>query len=386
MSMIEDSLKNLIQYCEKVNHKGYDPYDILNSPILNILPGKLIPSVFIQIQKRNPFNIRPFLGIKTGYNPKAMGLFLKAYCLLYKKTNQEFYLAQASWIFDWLSKNYSKGFSGYAWGYNFPWASPESYILKGVPSVVVTSFVIDGILEYYNLTQNKQAKEIILSASQYIILDIPKYSYPNGIGFAYTHHSEGVCYNASLHAAEILAKADLVGNGDRNKVMIDDAVNLVISDQLPNGRWNYSFGPGINNIRKQTDFHQGFILVSLNNIQVLTKNPRPDVMESIKKGLEFYKNNQFTPEGRAYWRLPSKWPTDIHNQSQGIITFSCLKEYSSDYYDFARIIAKWTISNMQDKSGYFYYKKYPYFTNKIGYIRWAQAWMLLAFAEFLMNE
>jgi len=35
---------------------------------------------------------------------------------------------------------------------------------------------------------------------------------------------------------------------------------------------------------------------------------------------------------------------------------------------------------MQDNSGYFYYQKHKYFTNKISYIRWGQAWMMLALA------
>ncbi len=38
---------------------------------------------------------------------------------------------------------------------------------------------------------------------------------------------------------------------------------------------------------------------------------------------------------------------------------------------------------MQDPSGFFYYRKYPWFTNKIPFIRWGQAWMLLALSELV---
>jgi hypothetical protein len=38
---------------------------------------------------------------------------------------------------------------------------------------------------------------------------------------------------------------------------------------------------------------------------------------------------------------------------------------------------------MQDKKGYFYYQKFPFFTNKISYMRWGQAWMLLAISSLL---
>jgi hypothetical protein len=51
--------------------------------------------------------------------------------------------------------------------------------------------------------------------------------------------------------------------------------------------------------------------------------------------------------------------------------------------DFAKKIASWTINNMQDTSGYFYYQKWPLLINKIPYMRWSQAWMLLSLAHIL---
>jgi len=58
-----------------------------------------------------------------------------------------------------------------------------------------------------------------------------------------------------------------------------------------------------------------------------------------------------------------------------------LKDYGPDYIGFAKTIARWTIENMQDKTGYFYYRKYPMFTNKIPFMRWAQGWMMVALSE-----
>jgi len=108
-----------------------------------------------------------------------------------------------------------------------------------------------------------------------------------------------------------------------------------------------------------------------------------DITDAIEKGLSFYKKKQFLPSGQSLWRLPKKWPVEIHNQAQGIITFSLLESYHPDYSAFAKTIAHWTIHNMQDPSGFFYYRKYPWFTNKIPFIRWSQAWMLLALSELM---
>ena len=49
-------------------------------------------------------------------------------------------------------------------------------------------------------------------------------------------------------------------------------------------------------------------------------------------------------------------------------TFSKMKKYNRDYLDFSKRISYWTIDNMQSRKGYFYYQKWPLFSNKISYI------------------
>ena len=383
---VNGSLQKLLYYVEREGYKGYDPYDTLNSPLNLKMLGKWVSAIAIQIQKRNPINIRPLLGIKKNYNPKGMGLFLKAYCALYKKTKDEKYLLKAAWIFNWLNENYTMGFSGKCWGYNFDWANPNGYLPAYTPSVVVTSFVVDGIYDYFTITENVDAKHTIVSAANYILKDIPITELPEGISFAYTHLSKSCCYNASLLAAEILAKADAVNKSNEHTELIKKAVDFVLSKQKPDGEWWYSYNPTNSTEKNQIDFHQGFILVSLDNIFCMSLNTDKKIEQSIAKGLEHYRNKQFYPDGISLWRLPKKWPVEIHNQSQGIITFTKLKKYNTEYANFAKIIAQWTIKNMQSEKGYFYYRKAPLFMNKIPYMRWAQAWMLLALTEIIENE
>lgn len=385
-SFHDRQLKLLADYVENEQFKGYDPYDTLNSLINFKLIGEWGPAVITQIQKRNPFNIRPLLGVEKDFNPKGIGIFLKAYIKLYQKTGEKKYLEKSDWLFGWLNNNYSKGFAGKCWGYNFNWANPGGNLPAYAPTVVVTSFVIDGMFDYYKVTKNPDAKAAILCASEYIKNDIPVTSYDEGISFAYTHISKDICYNASLLTAEILARADSVNKSSENEVLINKAIDYVLSRQKPEGEWWYSYNQETGKERKQIDFHQGFILVSLANLNELLTKPRKDVTKAVEKGLFYYRHNQFFENGQSLWRLPKKWPVDIHNQSQGIITFSRLKNFDPDYLDFAVRIAEWTIKNMQAKKGYFYYRKTPLFINRIPYMRWSQAWMMLALAELLTNE
>jgi uncharacterized protein YyaL (SSP411 family) len=217
-----------------------------------------------------------------------------------------------------------------------------------------------------------------LSASKYILNDLPRTKLDTGISIAYTHLSKGCCYNASLLGAETLAKAYWLTREKRYLDVAKEAVAYVLSMQKADGSWYYSFNPENKTERKQIDFHQGFVLMSLHNYQKYADDKNPAIETAIKNGLVFYKKNQFFDDGRSLWRLPKEYPTEIHNQAQGIITFSELAHLDDSYLNFANTIAEFTVQNMQHKSGYFFYQKHHSYTIKIPYIRWSQAWMLLA--------
>ena len=393
MNPYQISLQKLLHYIESEDYKGYDPYDFLNCRLPLEWLGKYGQAIVIQSGKRIPFNIRPLLGIRKDYNPKGMGLILHAYSIMYQKKkgeevssvkmengiqNSDLLLEKMQFIFNWLTDNYSTGYSGYCWGYNFPWASPGKYLKPGTPSVVVTAFVCKGIYEYYRATGDPKAVEILKSASEFVLNDLEVTEDKTGICFSYTPVKKDCCYNASLLGAELLAKTAFVTNDFIQSNKIIKAVDFVISRQQPDGSWNYSLDFVSGKERKQIDFHQGFVLESLYEIKKIIDPENKGYDESIKKGLDYYKNVQFDEDGYSVWRVPEKWPLEIHNQAQGIITFSRLSKYDDSLFAFAEKIADYTISHMQSAKGYFYYRKYPDYTIRIPYMRWSQAWMMLA--------
>jgi hypothetical protein len=377
----EEPFKRLEQYLEKEEYKGYDPYDTLNSFIPFKLLGKWGPILAIQFQKRNPVNIRPLIGIKKEINPKAFGLFLQAYSILYHKTQQKIYFEKAEYFYNWLNTNYSAGYSGKCWGYNFAWASPQKYMKPNIPSAVVTGFVVKGLFEFYKISQKKEVLDLIVSACRFLDIDLEKYSDETGLSISYTPIQKDVCYNASLLAAEAFAKLYSINKNEAYKDIAIKAVEFVIRRQKESGSWNYSVDLNSNKERVQIDFHQGYILESLFEIKNSLMINNEQWENAIKKGLTFYKERQFHDNGRSYWRIPKDYPVDIHNQAQGIITFNKLDEYSEEYSSFAESISNWTVENMQSAKGYFYYQVFKTHIHKITYMRWSQAWMFLAFAN-----
>jgi hypothetical protein len=381
-----NSFKKLEDYIIRENYKGYDPYDTLTSYIPFKILGKWPSAIATQIQKRNPVNIRPLLGIRKGINPKAFGLFLQAYSLLYKHSKKPEYLKRAEYFFNWLKENYSTGYSGYGWGYNFPWANPEKYMDAYVPSSVVSGFIAKGIFEYYKVSKSPEAVKILESICVFLDKDLEKVTDQSGISISYTPVMKDVCFNASLLAAEIFAKTASINLDEKLRELAVKAVDFVIDKQHADGRWNYSMNVALTEEQSQIDFHQGYVLESIYEISRVLDIKNPQWEYALSNGLKFYIEKQFHTEGWSFWRLPKIYPVEIHNQSQGIITLLKLKAYHPKANDFAREIAEWTTKNMQGKDGHFYYQKFETHTHKISYMRWSQAWMFLALTNLTLDK
>jgi hypothetical protein len=79
------------------------------------------------------------------------------------------------------------------------------------------------------------------------------------------------------------------------------------------------------------------------------------------------------------------YPIDIHCPGQLFVTLSRLDKYN-EYKDLADKVMQWTISNMQDKQGYFYYQLKKGISSKISYMRWSNAFMFNAMSHYILSE
>ena len=383
MEDLYDAMTGLRAYVEAERYQGYDPYDALNASFDFSRFGHWGPVLAIQIQKRNPINIRKQLGVKKGINPKALGLFLYAYSQLYELEKNEYYLEKARYLVRLIRENMSFGYSGACWGYNFDWASPGKYLPAYTPSVVVTAFVTRGLFKYYLVTQDEYAFSMLNSACDFILKDLPQTETEDGLCISYTPIKRDCCYNASLLGAELLARVYALTNDNQLRTTALKAVDFVLAHQYDDGHWKYSIDIKTGKERNQVDFHQGFVLDCIKDTIRYTRENNDMYKNAILKGAFFYKNKQFRSNGRSMWRLPGAWPVDIHHQAQGIITFSKLASMDESFGHFAEQIARWTIKHMQDEKGYFYYRKHRLWTNKIDYMRWSQAWMFNALTQLV---
>ena len=373
----------LKSFCEKQEYKGWDPYDGLNSWIIQKTPlGKFrfFRLAWIQLFKRNPINLRPLFGIKKDYNPKGLGLFLTGYCNLYCIDPKGEYLEKIYFLADKIIKLKTKGYSGACWGYNFDWQARAFFQPKFTPTVVATTFIAEALLEAYNITKNKQYLETVIGACKFVQNDLNKsFNLDGDFTFSYSPLDHTQVYNAGLLGAKLLC---LVYNHTKDETLIQDAmsvVSYVCKKQSVDGSWAYGtlpFHQWIDN------FHTGYNLECISVYKQISKDSSYD--ENLKKGMDYYLKTFFTEEGLSKYYNNKTYPIDIHAPAQLIVTLSKFGNFKDNQELVDRVLS-WTINNMQSNKGYFYYQKNKFGTSKIPYIRWAQAWMFYAFSFYFLE-
>ncbi len=389
---LRDSLARLSRHCVSEQYRGYSLYDSHTSPIPFHRFGGAVSFYTNQVVKRSPINVRRLIGIKKGFNPKGVGLFLNAMTdILAHDTPIEVSLiegtveAEADRLWRWLRDNHSTGYSGLCWGYNYPWPKKDVGLVPSyLPSSVVTGFNSRAVFNLHRLSGSDETRDALRSSARFILNDLPRTETEHGLCFSYLPIKRDRTINANLLAAEVLAYADWVSGTTEHEDTIRRVLSFTVASQNEDGSWYYSFNGKGGAPKKQIDFHQGYVLESILRICTWSGIEFADYEIVVDKGLRFYREKQFDDLGNAYWRYPAKWPIDIHNQSQGILTFSAFSESSPALLELAQKIALQTVGTMQSPRGSFWYQRWPILMNRVSYMRWNQAWMYNALVRLII--
>jgi len=138
--------------------------------------------------------------------------------------------------------------------------------------------------------------------------------------------------------------------------------------QLSNGAWYYGELPTYHWI---DNFHTGYNLDSLKLYLDSTNDKTYE--DNLRRGYEYFKNTFFEENGRPKYYHNRVYPVDSQCASQAIETLAKFSGYDESSLKLALKVAKWTINNMQDESGYFYYRQYPLIKAKAPMMHWSQA-------------
>lgn len=379
------SFKRLEEFCIKENFKGYDPYDGLNSKLFQAIPfvnkNRFCRLAWIQLFKKLPVNLRPLVGISKEYNPKAMGIFLSGYCILYKMNPRQEYLDRIHFFANQIKELVTPGYSGACWGYNFDWQARAFFQPRFTPTVVASTFIANALLDAYEITQESWLLEMARSTCDFVLKDLNRTPDKNGnFAFSYSPEDTSVVFNASLLGSRILSRVYSFTGEKQLAEAAEKSVAFCCAYQQPNGAWSYGtydFHQWIDN------FHTGYNLECLWDYQQFTQDF--SYSEYIEKGFQYYIKTFFTEEGISKYYNNKTYPVDVHAPTQLIITLSKMGRFNQ-YREIADKVTNWTIEHMQDEKGYFYYQLNKGFTSRIPYMRWSQSWMFYALAIYLAEN
>jgi len=377
------AIRKLVAYCEANDWAGYDPYDALNSRVLTAVPflsTKLPRLVFTQVLKRSPVNIRPLLLIKKTQNPKAIGLFLSALLNLSRVglLDQESLIEK---MIEQLIVLRSQGLPYWCWGYSFPWQTRTIIVPAGAPNLVCTCFVAGALLDAYEQRGDARCLSMAISAADYVLGEL---YWTNGVtvaGFSYPLRSQRVqVHNANFLGAALLYR---VYKHTREERFLEPALRVArysASRQHADGSWDYGEATPQ---RWIDNFHTGFNLCALHSI---SRDVKTQEFEShIQRGFDFYRTHFFCADGSVRYFHNRKYPVDIHCVAQSIITLMTLKDLHPDSVPSARSVFHWAMNHMWDDRGFFYYRVLRSCTIRTSYMRWSQAWMLLAMSALICD-
>jgi hypothetical protein len=368
----------LLAYCEVRNFAGYDPYDAVNSRIFELVPwlNRRLPRlVLTQALKRSPINLRPLLLVPRTQNPKGLGLFLAALVRLEQKgllVARE----QIQAVTKALMRLRSPGTNYWCWGYSFPWQTRTIVVPRGTPNLVCTTFIADALLDAYEHGGEDRYLEMGVSAAEYILKELYWTDGHSIHGLSYPLASErSQIHNANFLGAALLARVyRLSGDGK----FLEPAVQVTrfsAGKQQPDGSWPYGELPSQAWV---DNFHTGFNLCALH---AFGRYARSDEFESnLRRGFAFYRRHFFRPDGAPKYFHDRTYPIDSHSVAQSLITLSELRPLESGNAELAQSVFRWAMEHLWNSEGYFYYRVLPFCTIRTSYMRWVQAWMLLALA------
>jgi hypothetical protein len=318
---MRDVWQKLHDFCAERQWRGIDPYDGLTSPVARFLPGKKARQAWTQLHRRSPVNLRPFCGIRPQLNSTAVAL-----------------AALGSGDAKLLEVLRSLRNPDGGWGYPFPWQQRAFYAPAGMSNLICTALA---------------AKALRCDVTEFVEKHLLR-ERGSERWITYIAAADTQVHNINMMGAALIGRRD--------------CMEFSVKRQRPDGSWPYGEAP---NQRWIDNFHTGYNLMALKELGGFD--------DAARKGFEYWDRTFWSPEFAPRYYHDRNYPVDIHCCAAGILTYLAFGEVEK-----AEAVARWTIKNLWDERGFFWYQRTRWFTNRICYMRWAQAWMYYALAK--LNE
>jgi hypothetical protein len=374
-----ESVSAVQRWVEGHSYRGFEPFDGLSSPLRTLTFRNLLAErILQQAVRQSPINIRPLIGIKPLDSTKGRGMMAAGYLLLHRVTGEEGYWTKAADCLYWLDIHRSPKFEKHSWANYFDFSSRGGAYFKDDSIIVWTSLIAQAYLEAFEQSQDQWFLDIATSACDWI-MSLPREQTRQGVCLSYFAHAQESIHNASMLGAAALARAARHASRQDYADTAREAMLYSCSRMLTNGAWWYAEDDKHHWI---DNFHTGY---NLDSLKCYIENTGDvEFSNHLTKGFQFFKKNFFEPSGRPKYYNNRAYPIDIQCASQAIDTLAYFAEDDPESLELAIKVADWTIHNMQNRAGFFYYRKYPFgVTARTPMLHWGQATMFKGLAHLI---
>jgi glycosyltransferase involved in cell wall biosynthesis len=372
-SSLGDGIRRLQRWVETHDYRGYEPFDGLSSNIRRLTFGnRTLEQALLQIGRQSPFNLRPWLGIKPADSTKGRGYMASGYLARLEETGLDEYRSKAIECLEWLIRNRSPLYAEHSWGNHFDYASRAGRIAKHESTIVWTSLIGQVFLDAYEVLREPRYLDVASSVCDWI-RQLPRETTPRGTCLSYLAARQLSIHNSNLLGAAMLARTAKHTGAAELVDVARAAVEYSCSRQLPDGAWYYGEQATYHWI---DCFHTGY---NLDSLKCYIDSTGDQVFRTqLELGLRYFEKTFVEPAGRPRYYHNRAYPIDIQCAAQAIETLSKFSDGDPAMLRRALRVADWTMSHMQDPSGFFYYRQYPLFDVKIPMLHWGQATMYRA--------
>jgi polysaccharide biosynthesis protein VpsJ len=378
-----ESIRRLDAWLVSHNYQAYDPFDGLNAWLRPLAFGNFGKQLLQQGVRRFPFNLRPLLGIRPAASSKGYAYLARGYLKLHQHTHDPADLDKATACLDWLKANASREYGGLSWGNHFDYQSRVFYLPKGTPTIVWVSLIGQAFVDAWEATGRSDYLETAREACEFIMTGLERRPEGKGVCLSYIPGQFRSVHNANMLGAALLARVSKLTDNLAMRTVAREAVNSTVGAQHDSGAWWYGES---DNLHWVDNFHTGYVLDSLWCYFEATGDFTHRA--AFDKGADFYIANFFLADGTPKYYAHKTWPLDIQCASQAIETLTLLARVRGDaaLRELAHKVAAHTVARMQDRSGYFYFRRLPFMVNRTPTLHWGQATMLHALAGLLVGR
>jgi hypothetical protein len=365
---------------------GPDPYEAMNSPLLaRLARTPLQRRIAIQLVKRSPLDLRRPLRIAPRHNAASIAHLLGAYARL-DRLGRPGAAERAGWAFEQLRGLRRPGFEGAGWSYHFDVETRFFFYSAQTPNTIATAFAGLALLDAHELGGGAELLELAEQAGRFFLAEVPLTETADGAYFGYLPGDRSPIHNASLLAAALLAELHRRRPVAELAAAVTGAARYALAHQRPDGSWPYAETPSgawVDN------FHTGYVLDALARIERSMAEHDPALAEAVgaarRRGLRFYAERLFSPDGAPRWQPGAALPIDSQNVAQAITSFVVAAEAGRpEWLDAAWRVFAFGRRRMRRRDGAFAFQRGRLWVNRTPHIRWVEAPMLDALARLAL--